>query len=706
MSRVRAIETIADNYPVQLPISAPAMPSGYGEDVFSEEAIRACLPSQVAEKLLATMGGVTPLDPSIADDVAAAMKKWALSRGATHYTHWFQPLNGGTAEKHDAFIEVTSTGKILMEFSGKNLILGEPDASSLPSGGLRCTFEARGYTAWDPTSPAFIRRHPNGATLCIPTIFCSYNGEVLDRKTPLLRSIRAISNSARRLMACFGKSPEPVTLSLGAEQEYFLIDRNFYLQRPDLVQTGRTLFGSPPAKHQQLEDHYFGSIRPRVLAFMTDVENELWRLGIPAKTRHNETAPAQFELAPIFEEQNLSVDHNMLIMEVLRQTAERHGLVCLLHEKPFDGVNGSGKHNNWSIVFGKKNLLDPGDNPHENAIFLTVLAAILRAVDIHSDLLRATCACSGNEQRLGANEAPPTIISVFLGEQLTDIIDQVERGAATRSRHAASMRVGVDSLPLFQRDVTDRNRTSPFAFTGNKFEFRALGASQSCAGLNAILNTIFAESFDHLAERIEKFPQEEFNDRLAKLLRSVVKKHKRIIFNGNNYSADWVEEAHKRGLPDLRTVPEALEAFLRPENREMFGKYGVFNDAEIISRHEIFMAEYRRKIRIEGSVALEIAQNIILPIAVAQYRDLLDTVGKARSLQMPVEALESNAKRLGNLIDRLIDHSEQLASVVKGSPEEILKAMTLLRQDADTLEKRLDDSHWPLPKYREMLYLY
>ena len=464
---------------------------GYGEDVFSEKAIRACLPKGVAAKLLATMREGKPLDPSIADAVAAGMKEWALAKGATHFTHWFQPLTGGTAEKHDAFLEPAGPARAVQRFSGKNLIGGEADASSFPSGGLRSTFEARGYTAWDPTSPAFVKRHENGATLCIPTAFCSFTGDTLDMKTPLLRSIQAVSRAVERLMRKFRQPKAHVEITLGAEQEYFLIDRRFYLRRPDLLQTGRTVFGAAPAKHQQLEDHYFGAIKPRVLKFMTEVEERLWQLGIPAKTRHNEVAPAQFELAPMFEELNLACDHNMLVMEVLRQTAERNGLVCLLHEKPFDGVNGSGKHCNWSIAYGGRNLLTPGDDPRENAIFLTVLLAIIRAIEMHADILRWTVAGAGNDHRLGANEAPPAIISVFLGDELNVVLDAIEAGRrdAGKGGRGLKLRVGVDTLPALPKDTTDRNRTSPFAFTGNKFEFRAPGSSQNCAQSQMVLNT-------------------------------------------------------------------------------------------------------------------------------------------------------------------------------------------------------------------------
>src|SRR5574344_1256206 len=522
----------------------------FGELVFNKNVMREKLPHSTFERLSDTIFNGKPLDSSIAEEVAHAMKEWAINKGATHFTHWFQPQRGGTAEKHDSFIDYSNSGDIIERFSSKQLIQSEPDASSFPSGGIRSTFEARGYTAWDPTSPAFIKRHGNGATLCIPTAFCAYTGEALDKKTPLLRSMQALSAATKRLMHCFGKGDEKVTITLGPEQEYFLIDKHFYLQRPDLVQCGRTVFGAPPPKHQQLEDHYFGSIRPRIIKFMNEVEIQLWKLGIPAKTRHNEVAPAQFELAPMFEDLNLAVDHNMLVMEVLRQTAERNGLECRLHEKPFDGINGSGKHNNWSIAYGGKNLLEPGNDPKQNAIFLTVLLAIIRAIDLHADILRTATASAGNDCRLGANEAPPAIISIFLGDQLTEVIREIETGKAGESSARAGMKIGVDTLPTLPRDTTDRNRTSPFAFTGNKFEFRAPGSSQSCAGPTMVLNTIVAESLDQMCDVLEKLSAKEFNSGLQKLLTRIIREHYRVIFNGNGYSDEWKIEAAKRGLPN------------------------------------------------------------------------------------------------------------------------------------------------------------
>ena len=549
-TRKTTVNDIASATASTIKAAAPANIDYFGEDVFNAQAMRNYLSKETCKKLLATIDEGAPLDANIAGEVAHAMKRWALDRGATHFTHWFQPLTGSTAEKHDSFLELED-GKPIMVFSGKNLIVGEPDASSFPSGGLRSTFEARGYTAWDPTSPAFIKRHGNGATLCIPTAFCSYTGEALDKKTPLLRSLQALSKSTQRLMTCFKAAPKKTTVTLGAEQEYFLIDKRFYLQRPDLYQAGRTIFGATPAKHQQMDDHYFGSIPTRILNFMNDVEVELWKLGIPAKTRHNEVAPAQFELAPIFEEVNLACDHNMQIMEVLRQVADRHGLVCLLHEKPFAGVNGSGKHNNWSITYGHGNLLNPGKDPHQNAVFLTTLCAVIYAVDTHADLLRMTVAGAGNDHRLGANEAPPAIVSMYLGDQLMDVIEQLEQGVPKSSKQAGAMRIGADMLPPLPRDATDRNRTSTFAFTGNKFEFRAPGSSQSCSEPNVVLNTIVAEAFDMIAEQLEKLDEKNFHAGLQKILQKIVKEHKKVVFNGNGYTDEWIAEAERRGLPNI-----------------------------------------------------------------------------------------------------------------------------------------------------------
>ena len=710
-NRIHAIDAIAANVPAAPVASLPPDTSleTYGEDVFGEKEIRAYLPKATAAKLLATINDGKPLDPSIADDVAHAMKDWALSKGATHFTHWFQPLTGGTAEKHDAFLEPAGPAQAVQRFSGKNLIGGETDASSFPSGGLRSTFEARGYTSWDPTSPAFIKRHANGATLCIPTVFCSYTGEALDSKTPLLRSVQALTKATRRLLAHFGLPGDAhVSVTLGAEQEYFLIDRNFYLLRPDLLQTGRTVFGAASAKHQQLDDHYFGSIRPRILKFMNEVEDRLWRLGIPAKTRHNEVAPAQFELAPTFEDLNLAVDHNMLVMETLRQTAERNGLVCLLHEKPFEGVNGSGKHCNWSISCGGRNLLNPGSNPKENAIFLTVLSAIIRAVDLHADLLRAATAGAGNDHRLGASEAPPAIISIFLGDELSAVMREIETGKAEKTSGRARLKIGVDTLPSLPPDTTDRNRTSPFAFTGNKFEFRAPGASHNCAMNQMVLNTIVAESMDAISDKIEAMPG-DFNANLQKLLQRLIRKHRRILFSGDGYSADWPKEAAQRGLPNLADTPAAIEPLCVPANQAIFEKYGVLTRMELASRHEIALEDYERRIRIEGGIALEIARSMIRPVVADEFSKLATAISLAKKdgLKVGVTGLKALSLKLGAGLDDLHVKCERLGkALAKGDTAGQIAAMGDLRRTVDALEYLVDDGRWPLPKYREMLFIY
>ncbi len=682
----------------------------YGMDVFSEKAIRQYLSKRVAEKLLATMREGKPLDASIADEVANGMKDWALDHGATHFTHWFQPLTGGTAEKHDAFLEPVGPAQAVERFSGKNLIGGETDASSFPSGGLRSTFEARGYTAWDPTSAAFIKRHENGATLCIPTAFCSYTGAALDAKTPLLRSIQALTHAVERLMKKFRQGPGHVEITLGAEQEYFLIDRAFYLKRPDLLQTGRTVFGAAPAKHQQLDDHYFGSIRPRILKFMTEVEERLWKLGIPAKTRHNEVAPAQFELAPMFEDLNLAVDHNMLIMEVLRQTAEKMGFVCLLHEKPFDGVNGSGKHCNWSVAYGGKNVLSPGDNPRDNAIFLTMLSAIIRAVDLHADLLRMTTAGAGNDHRLGANEAPPAILSIFLGDELNEVMKEIETGKSGAKKGRATMQIGVDTLPPLPRDTTDRNRTSPFAFTGNKFEFRAPGSSQNCAASMMVLNVIVAESIDYICDELEAL-KGNVNANLQGVLQKIIRAHKRILFSGDGYSDAWPKEAKKRGLPNLADTIEAIEPLKSAANQALMEKYGVLSAVEMGSRYEIALEAYNRRIRIEGKVALEIARSMIRPVVADEFSRLATAIGRAQKdgLKVGIMGLKALSLKLGAGLDDLHVKCERMEKVLEkesAAHTEVLAAMADLRRTVDKLEGRVDDGKWPLPKYREMLFVY
>ena len=680
----------------------------YGADVFYGKAIRKHMSKAVADKLIATMREGKPLDPSIADAVAEGMKNWALENGATHFTHWFQPMTGGTAEKHDAFLEPTGPAQAVNRFSGKNLIGGETDASSFPSGGLRSTFEARGYTAWDPTSPAFIKRHGNGATLCIPTAFCAYTGAALDMKTPLLRSIQALSRATERLMKKFKRPKAHVSVTLGAEQEYFLIDKSFYLKRPDLLQTGRTVFGAAPAKHQQLDDHYFGAIRPRILNFMTEVEQRLWRLGIPAKTRHNEVAPAQFELAPMFEDMNLAVDHNMLVMEVLRQTAEANNLVCLLHEKPFEGVNGSGKHCNWSLSYGERNLLSPGDNPRDNAIFLTVLSAVIRAVDLHSDILRMSVAGAGNDHRLGANEAPPAIISIFLGDELSEVMREIETGKSGRKTGRTTMKIGVDTMPPLPRDTTDRNRTSPFAFTGNKFEFRAPGSSHNCAASCMVINTIVAESIDAICDKLDAAGG-DFNTELQKLLQRLIKKHKRILFSGDGYGADWPKEAEKRGLPNLVDTKEAVEPYNNPVNRSLFSRYGVLSEGEMASRYEIASEAYERRILIEGRVALDIARAMIRPVVADEFTRLATAIGQAKKdgLKVGVAGLKALSLKLGAGLDDLHIKCERLEKALsKEMPREVISEMEEVRRTVDRLERLVDDTKWPLPKYREMLFIY
>ncbi|MDH3345822.1 MAG: glutamine synthetase III, partial [Kiritimatiellaceae bacterium] len=570
----------------------------FGENVFGFKAMQEHLSDATFESLKETIDTGKMLDASIADEVAEAMKEWAMSKGATHYTHWFQPLTGATAEKHDSFIFPDFKGGIVTTFSGDELIQGEPDASSFPSGGLRATFEARGYTGWDPSSPAFIKYDDAGAaTLCIPTVFCGYHGEALDKKTPLLRSMKVLSEQTVRLGKLFGIDcgDAMAMATLGAEQEYFLIDEELYAARPDLIQTGRTLFGKPASKHQQLDDHYFGAIKTRVAAFMADLDRELWKLGVPAKTRHNEVCPAQFEIAPVFETLNVSVDHNMITMEVIRNLAEKHGFAALLHEKPFAGVNGSGKHNNWSVAGPDgKNWLKPGNSPHENAKFMTIIVALMKAVDTHADLLRASVATAGNDHRLGANEAPPAVVSIFLGDQLTDIVNQIEAGGASRSKDGGDICLGLDLLPKLPRGNTDRNRTSPFAFTGNRFEFRAVGSNQSAAGANIVLNTIVAESFDYICTKLEAAVAAgtEFNAALQAVLAEIITDHKRILFDGDGYTDEWLEEAAKRGLPNLVDTPAALEALTTDKAKDLFAKYGVLSNDELESRYNTYVECY------------------------------------------------------------------------------------------------------------------
>ena len=706
--REKAIASIAADRICGPAVEKESLEHLFGSDVFNRKAMNNFLSHDTIEQYENCLNNRTAIPPELAGKIAEGMKNWALKRGATHYSHWFHPLTGSSAEKHDSFVEPDHHGGMLLKFSGKNLIVGEPDASSLPNGGLRSTFEARGYTAWDPTSPAFIRRGDNTATLCIPTVFCSCNGEVLDKKTPLLRSIQAVSAQAERLARCFGIEGK-AEVTLGAEQEYFLIDKRLYFCRPDLVQTGRTLFGARPPKHQQLGDHYFSMIKPRVLNFMAEVDQELWRLGIPAKTRHNETAPAQFELAPTFEETNLACDHNMIVMEILRQVADRHGFVCLLHEKPFASINGSGKHNNWSISVGGINMLNQGKDPQQNALFLTTLCAVIEAVSNHGDLLRTSTIGAGNDHRLGAAEAPPAIISIFLGDRLSSILEGLEKGGAGKKKEAAKLRIGVDTLPPLPVDSTDRNRTSPFAFTGTKFEFRAPGASSSCATPNAAINTIVAESFDRIATLLENVPQEKFNSVLSKILCDIVKKHKKILFNGDNYTRSWEEEAEKRGLPNLRTTPEALTPMLDEKNIALYEKYGVFTRNEVLSRYEVFLHEYKRRIHIEGELSLSLARTLIYPAAMEEVNKLSATCLNCHTLGLA--DAEKNARAMIDAIspriNAMLSGCSKLETLLqKDDPEPVIRAMEEVRKEADALELLVDDRLWPLPKYREMLFIY
>ncbi len=692
----------------------------FGELVFNDAAQIQYLSKDVYKRLKATTAVGEPLDAGIAQEVAQGMKEWALSHGATHYTHWFIPMTGLAAEKHDTFLEPTPTGRAIAEFDGKTLIKGEPDASSFPSGGTRATFEARGYTAWDPTSPAFIIKEANGATLYIPTAFVSYTEEALDFKTPLLRSMEALSVQALRALRLFGnESAKRVFTTMGPEQEYFLIDRRFYEQRPDLIAAGRTLFGAAPYRGQELEDHYFGSIRERILAFMMDLDRELWRLGIPAKTRHNEVAPAQFEIAPVFEKSSITADHNMLVMEMLRRVALRHGLVCLLHEKPFAGINGNGKHNNWSMATDRgENLLEPGGTPHENAQFLAFLTAVLSAVDKYAELLRVGISGPGNDHRLGANEAPPAIISVFLGEQLDDIVSQLEKGPASSSKQGGTMELGVSVLPPLPKDATDRNRTSPFAFTGNKFEFRAVGSTAPVHFPNTILNTIVAEQLDELATELEK--PGDLAPKLAAALQSRIRAHKRVVFNGNGYSEAWHKEAAKRGLPNLRTTPDALHAMSKPEYKALFAKYRVLDHREYEAREEILWERYVKVVAIEALATADIARNQILPAALKHQAQVAGALRAAEGLVR--EPQNAAAKALGTVVSDLnaldaavaalgqaqegADGAATLPLRAEAYRDAVLPAMLAVRSVVDRMEGYVSDELWPLPKYREMLFVY
>ena len=687
----------------------------FGSLVFDDRVMKANLSAEVYQSLKKTIDEGAQLDLGVANAVAAAMKDWAVAHGATHYTHWFQPLTGITAEKHDSFISPSPDGGVIMEFSGKELIKGEPDASSFPSGGLRATFEARGYTAWDPTSYAFIK----GKTLCIPTAFCSYGGEALDKKTPLLRSMEALSKQALRILRLFGNDTvKRVYTSVGPEQEYFLIDREMYDRRPDLRFTGRTLFGAKSPKGQEMDDHYFGVIKPRVAAYMEELNEELWKLGILAKTEHNEAAPAQHELAPIYTTTNIATDHNQLTMELMKKIASRHGLVCLLHEKPFAGVNGSGKHNNWSMCTDTGyNLLEPGKSPYENAQFLLFLCAVIKAVDEYQDLLRLSVASAGNDYRLGGNEAPPAIVSMFLGDELTEILEAIESKSSYSKREKVEMQIGVDVLPHFPKDTTDRNRTSPFAFTGNKFEFRMPGSTFSIAGPNMVLNTIVAEELSQFADLLEQ--ASDFTAALNKLIRRTIREHKRIIFNGNNYTDEWVEEAERRGLLNLRTTPEALPLFAAEKNVRLFARHCIFTETEIRSRMEILLDNYIKTIQIESLTMVELVKKEILPAIIAYTRELSAAALDKRSLSAEIDiSVElDTVRRLSSLAACIKTDAEKLESAlveVRTHPTAVEQAsfcratvfvaMQELRTVVDEAETLVSAKHWPFPTYGELLY--
>ena len=693
----------------------------YCEHVFSQAIQRERLPKAVFKSLQKTIQAGEEINPEIADAVALAMRDWAIEHGATHFTHWFQPMTGATAEKHDSFITPTGDGEILAQFTGKELVRGEPDASSFPSGGLRATFEARGYTAWDPSSPAFILDNPNGATLVIPTMFISWTGEALDKKTPLLRSMQAVNKSALRMLRLFGNTTASrVTCTVGAEQEYFLVDKHFAMNRPDLVNTGRTLYGAKPPKGQELDDHYFGAINERVLAYMAEVEYELLRLGVPIKTRHNEVAPGQFELAPTFESANLATDHQMLVMETLRKVAGRHGFVCLLHEKPFAGINGSGKHNNWSISTDEgENLLEPGETPSKNVQFIAVCSAICRAIYKYAPLLRLTAASAGNDHRLGANEAPPAIISIFLGKQLSDVLDRIEAGLAPEDPAVEPITLGISMLPKLPRDAGDRNRTSPFAFTGNKFEFRAVGSTMNPAAANTVLNTIVAESLDFMSEKIEKLMAEgkDINEAVQTILPDMIKEFKPVLFDGDGYSADWHAEAEKRGLPNLKTTVDVLPEAIKPYSVELFEKYGVYNERELHSRYEILLENYATTLSIEAETATVMAKTLILPAAIKQQTLMANSIAalKAAGVESPaqtaalkaltadIDALVAGIAKLDEVMDG-IDESDALATATY-MRDKVFATMGEVREVADKIENVVDDEIWPLPTYREMLFI-
>ena len=687
------------------------VPEYFGSDVFNESVMKERLPKATYKALKKTIDNGDPLDIEVANIVANAMKDWAVEKGCTHYTHWFQPMTGLTAEKLDSFISPTEDGHVIMEFSGKELVKGEPDASSFPSGGLRATFEARGYTAWDPTSYAFIKEK----ALCIPTAFCSYNGEALDKKTPLLRSMEAINKSALRILKLFGSDATRVTSNVGPEQEYFLVDREMYAKREDLILAGRSLYGAPAPKGQELEDHYFGTIKTRVQAYMKDLDEQLWRLGIYAKTKHNEVAPAQHELAPIYGTTNIATDHNQLTMEIMKRTARKHGFKCLLHEKPFAGINGSGKHNNWSISTNTGvNLLDPGKTPAENAQFLLFLTAVIKAVNDYQDILRASVASAGNDHRLGANEAPPAIISIFLGDELTGVLDAIVNGVKYEDKRV-EMEIGVDVLPHFPKDTTDRNRTSPFAFTGNKFEFRMPGSKLSVAGPNTVLNTIVADVLDQFADELEK--ADNFQDALDDLIKRTIKENQNIIFNGNGYSDEWPVEAEKRGLLNLKSTPEAVSTFLAQKNVDVFSKYGVYTEAELQSRVEILLDEYCKTLNIEALTMIDMAKKEILPAAAKYIKDIAKTAELAKSCGAETVFEEETVKEISALVTEMykalgtleadvqkvhsIEDTQEMANFFHDT---IFADMGALRVPADKIETLVGKEYWPYPTYSDLLF--
>lgn len=697
---------------------AQSIPEMYGSLVFNDKVMRSKLPKDMYKALKKTIENGTHLELDVANSVAVAMKEWATENGATHYTHWFQPMTNVTAEKHDSFISPTGDGQVIMDFSGKELVKGEPDASSFPSGGLRATFEARGYTAWDPTSPAFIK----DKTLYIPTAFCSYSGEALDKKTPLLRSMDVLNKEAVRILHLLGnKEVRHIDTTVGPEQEYFLVDKDLYKKRKDLIFCGRTLLGASAPKGQEMEDHYFGALKPRVAAYMHDLDEELWKLGIPAKTKHNEVAPAQHELAPVFDTTNVAVDHNQLTMEIMKKVADKHNMVCLLHEKPFEGINGSGKHNNWSMSTDTGvNLLDPGKTPAENTQFLVFLVAVLKAVDDYADLLRVSVASAGNDHRLGANEAPPAIVSIFLGDELTDVLKSIENDTFFSNKHAVQMDIGAKVLPHFIKDTTDRNRTSPFAFTGNKFEFRMLGSAASVANPNIVLNTAVAEVLAEFSAALKDVPEEEMESAVHALLKKTIEEHKRIIFNGNGYTDEWVEEAEKRGLYNLKTTPDALPHFIAEKNIELFTKHGIFTKEELFSRYEIWLENYYKTINIESNTLAEMIQKQVIPSVYTYVEKLADTAAAKKSVVADISVASEAAliSKLSTLADTMakdletlkadtakaLASSDDVLACSKAYQETVLEDMETLRKSADEAEALIPDELLPYPTYDELLF--